>query len=205
MKPVRGDRVYYDFGAEPTTASNEVKQQTLTLKEPVAYFVCIDTTDGSNPKDSGGLYSEEIILPKDCRFVRCALYYKGEPMATEDITISRQPQGKKAPTIDDTKPLEYTMTSQKKCGDTELTYAEFAKLKQLPGTFIRQFTATISIIDSQHIAVATLNDMDMILSLNFGHIVKKRTKEMIGPINNEYGYRPVGIFTPMEVIDREDC
>jgi len=55
VKPVRGDRVYYDFGAEPTTASNEVKQQTLTLKEPVAYFVCIDTTDGSNPKDSGGL------------------------------------------------------------------------------------------------------------------------------------------------------
>ncbi|MDR3349206.1 MAG: hypothetical protein LBO03_06350, partial [Acidaminococcales bacterium] len=52
--------------------------------------------------------------------------------------------GKKKVEIDDAAPLEYTMNSQKKCGDTELAYAEFAKLKQLPGTFVRQFTVTVS-------------------------------------------------------------
>jgi hypothetical protein len=34
------------------------------------------TTDGSNPKDGGGLYSGEIILPDDCRYVRTASYFK---------------------------------------------------------------------------------------------------------------------------------
>jgi hypothetical protein len=36
------------------------------------------------------------------------------------------------------------MNSQKKCGDTESSYAEFKKLKQLPDTYIRQFTIAIS-------------------------------------------------------------
>ena len=43
-----------------------------------------------------------------------------------------------------------------------------------------------STIDAQHIAVATIkNDMDMILSLNFEHIVRKKTLELTGYINTE--------------------
>jgi hypothetical protein len=191
VKPVRGERVYYDIGAEPTKASSKVEQQALVIKEPSAYFVCYDTeggenphptgkakkwlgkvplrreqrqnadgsnvlelqthkayeirytTDGSNPKEGGGLYSGEIVLPPDCKFVRVAAYYKDELVADENIPIDVKPGNKKIE-IDDAKPLEYTLSSQKKCGDTELAYAEFAKLKQLPGTFIRQFTVTIS-------------------------------------------------------------
>ena len=192
VKPVRGDRVYYDFGAEPTKASSEVWQQTLMLEEPAAWFVCYDTeggdnphptgkakrwtgkvplrreqrqtadglnvlmlkshknfeirytTDGSNPKESGGVYSGEIVLPADCRFVRVAVYYREQLVDEADISVSAQPRENKPLEIDDAKPLEYTLNTQKKCGDTERTYAEFAKLKQLPGTFIRQFTVTIS-------------------------------------------------------------
>lgn len=192
IKPVRGDRVYYDIGAEPTKASNEVQQQMLTLKEPSAYFVCLDTdggdnphptgsvkrwlgkaplkreqrmntsgnnvlelkthkayeirymTDGSNPKESGGIYSGEIVLPADCRFVLVAVYYKDQLVSEDNISVTAAPKAVKAATIVDTAPLEYTMNSQKKCGDTELAYSEFAKLKQLPGTYIRQFTVTIS-------------------------------------------------------------
>jgi len=36
------------------------------------------------------------------------------------------------------------MNKQKKCGDTEMAYAEFVKLKQLLGTVIKNFTVTIS-------------------------------------------------------------
>ena len=190
VKPVRGDKVYYDIGADPTTASNEALQMTLTMKDPSASFVCYDTgtynahptgpaikwigkvplkreqrqnangrnvmmlkshkdyeirytTDGSNPKESGGVYSGEIVLPEDCRFVRTAVYYKGQLVSEEDIPVSAQPPGSKAPEVDNDKPLEYTLKSQKKCVDTEQTYTEFAKLKQLPGTFIRSFTVTI--------------------------------------------------------------
>jgi hypothetical protein len=192
IKPVRGDRVYYDVGAEPTAASSEVQQQKLTTKEPLTYFVCHDsdggenphptgavkkwlgkaplrreqrtntsgnnvlelktnknyeiryTTDGSNPKESGGVYSGEIVLPAECRFVQVAVYYKDQLVSEDSISVTATPKSAKAVTIDDAKPLEYTMTSQKKCGDTELAYSEFAKLKQLPGTYIRQFTVTIS-------------------------------------------------------------
>ena len=61
-----------------------------------------------------------------------------------------------------------------------------------------------STIDAQHIAVATINDMDMIVSLNFEHIVRKKTLEMTGYINTELGYRPIKIHSPMEVVEREN-
>lgn len=61
-----------------------------------------------------------------------------------------------------------------------------------------------SIVDAQHIAVASVNDIDMIFSLNFRHIVRKKTVLMTGLINANHGYRPVEIHSPMEVVDRED-
>ena len=189
---MRGDKVYYDIGAEPSTASKEVQQQMCVMESPAAYFVCVDsedggnphptgkakkwlgevplkreqrqnadgqnvlelkthkdfeiryTTDGSNPKENGGSYSGDIVLPADCRFVLTAVYYKGELVGEETISVTVAPKGKKQLVIDDAKALEYTLNSQKKCGDTEITYAEFAKLKQLDGTYIRHFTVTIS-------------------------------------------------------------
>ena len=62
-----------------------------------------------------------------------------------------------------------------------------------------------STVDAQHIAVATINDMDMIISLNFEHIVRKKTLEMTGYINTELGYRPIKIHSPMEVVERENA
>ena len=114
----------------------------LELKTNKAYEVRY-TTDGSNPKESGGVYTGEIVLPPECKYVRVAVYYKGDLVTDESIAVDVKP-GKKKIEINDASPLEYTMNSQKKCGDTVLAYEEFAKLKQLPGTYIRQFTVTIS-------------------------------------------------------------
>lgn len=60
-----------------------------------------------------------------------------------------------------------------------------------------------STIDAQHIAVATVNDLDMILSLNFKHIVRKKTVTMTGLVNIDRGYKPIEIHSPMEVVERE--
>ena len=57
--------------------------------------------------------------------------------------------------------------------------------------------------DSFHIAVATVNDLDMILSLNFKHIVRKKTIELTALINTREGYRRIGVYTPMEVVEHE--
>ncbi|MDR2176258.1 MAG: DUF499 domain-containing protein [Synergistaceae bacterium] len=118
-------------------------KNVLELKTHKAYEIRC-TTDGSNPKESGGLYSGEIVLPADCRFVRVAVYYKNQLVSEESIPVSAMPKAERQTKIDDSKPLEYTLNSQKKCGDTELAYAEFAKLKQLPGTYVRQFSVTVS-------------------------------------------------------------
>ena len=100
------------------------------------------TTDGSNPKESGGKYTGEFVIPKGCKFVRTAVYNNGVLVEEKDIPIVEQvaPQAKK---IDDAKPLEYTLKVMKKCSDTASAYTEFSKLQSLPGT-VRHFTVVIS-------------------------------------------------------------
>ena len=57
--------------------------------------------------------------------------------------------------------------------------------------------------DGLHIAIATVNDLDMIISMNFEHIVKRKTIKMTGHINTMNGYRAIEIYSPMEVIENE--
>jgi hypothetical protein len=58
--------------------------------------------------------------------------------------------------------------------------------------------------DGVHIAVAAVNDLDMIISMNFQHIIKRKTKIGTGNINALSGYHAVEICTPMEVNDDEN-
>jgi len=58
--------------------------------------------------------------------------------------------------------------------------------------------------DGLHIAIATVNDLDMIISMNFQHIVKRKTKIGTGNINALNGYRAVEICSPMEVVEDEN-
>lgn len=101
------------------------------------------TTDGSNPKESGGKYNGEFILPKECKFVLTAVYNNGNLVEEKTIPVSSQPD-KKVIEIDDTKPVSYTLKSMKKCSDTATSYQEFAYLQKMKGTFIRHFTVVIS-------------------------------------------------------------
>ncbi|MCL1834311.1 MAG: hypothetical protein FWG49_07405 [Leptospirales bacterium] len=58
--------------------------------------------------------------------------------------------------------------------------------------------------DGLHIAIATVNDLDIIVSMNFRHIVKRKTILTTGKINNLNGYRAIEIYSPMEIIEDED-
>jgi predicted nucleic acid-binding protein len=58
--------------------------------------------------------------------------------------------------------------------------------------------------DALHIAVATTNDLEYVLSLNFKHINKVKTKTMTSTINIREGYRPVTIASPMEVVEDDE-
>lgn len=187
VRGVRGDKVYYDIGADPTGASEEAPGIFIT-KEPLLKFVCVDTsnehptgevkefigsvplkyeqrtdtegntflqlqthknyeirytTDGSNPKESGGLYIGDILLPKNCKFVRTIVIYKDKIVEQRDITIT-EINVKEKFTVNDSMPLEYEWHKQKQYNDTESSYKIFEQLKSLKNTFVRHFTVVIS-------------------------------------------------------------
>lgn len=55
--------------------------------------------------------------------------------------------------------------------------------------------------DAFHIAIASVNNLDVIVSWNFAHIVKLKTRREVAVINTLMGYRPVEICSPQEVVD----
>ena len=55
--------------------------------------------------------------------------------------------------------------------------------------------------DAFHIAIASVNNLDIIVSWNFTHIVKLKTRREVAVINTLMGYKPIEICSPQEVID----
>ncbi len=51
--------------------------------------------------------------------------------------------------------------------------------------------------DAVHIAVATYYELDVIMSWNFEHMVKLKTKRGVTPINVLAGYKPIEIISPL--------
>ena len=54
--------------------------------------------------------------------------------------------------------------------------------------------------DELHIAVAVVNGIEVIISWNFEHIVKLKTRVMVNGINRLLGYHEIEICSPEEVI-----
>ena len=59
------------------------------------------------------------------------------------------------------------------------------------------------LLDGVHISLSSINELDCILSFNFQHINKLKTKRMTELINLNEGYKGITICTPMEVFDYE--
>ena len=58
--------------------------------------------------------------------------------------------------------------------------------------------------DAVHIATACLHGMDIIISWNFKHIVKRKTILMTNFINARENYRQISIHSPSEVIEYDE-
>jgi hypothetical protein len=55
--------------------------------------------------------------------------------------------------------------------------------------------------DAAHIAIAAVNGLDFIVSLNFGHIARPWTIERVRRVNGRENYKGVGIYKPVEVLE----
>jgi hypothetical protein len=77
--------------------------------------------------------------------------------------------------------------------------------EQLADVYVEQGVIPLKYrTDGVHIAVAAVNDLNMIISMNFEHIVKRKTKIETEKINISNGYHAVEICNPMEVNENEN-
>jgi len=53
--------------------------------------------------------------------------------------------------------------------------------------------------DALHIAFATTEEVDLLVSWNFKHIVHYDKIRQFNAVNLEIGYKPAAIYSPMEV------
>ena len=54
--------------------------------------------------------------------------------------------------------------------------------------------------DMLHIALATVADVDVLVSWNFRHIVRLDKIRLFNAVNLEQGYKPLSIYSPREVV-----
>jgi predicted nucleic acid-binding protein len=59
-------------------------------------------------------------------------------------------------------------------------------------------------LDALHIAIASINRLDFIVSCNFKHINKLKTKRMVEYVNFRQGYNNITICRPEEIVDYEE-
>ena len=108
--------------------------------------------------------------------------------------------------LDNTKDVEKREKMKSLSVDYKITIIPANdEVKRLAGVYV-----TTGVIpekfstDAFHIAAATVKDIDFIVSLNFRHIVKRKTIEEVELINFREGYKRIGIYSPAEVIDYEE-
>ncbi len=100
-------------------------------------YVIKYTTDGSNPKEYGEIYSSEIQLPKNSRSVLIAIYLDDEFI--EDKKIDVQISGEDISNdIDKTKPLQYKYSKKKVFDDTADSFKELKLLGSIGGVSIQE-------------------------------------------------------------------
>lgn len=76
---------------------------------------------------------------------------------------------------------------------------------QLADTYLAEnVVGKTSRSDCFHIAMATINDVDILVSWNFKHIVNVKRIRGYNAVNMKLGYKPIDIRSPKEIIYNED-
>ncbi|MDK2821471.1 MAG: hypothetical protein PWP31_1436 [Clostridia bacterium] len=105
----------YDKGDE------KVVELMSAPQVPIKY-----TTDGSNPRENGGIYDDEVVLPKNTTYVLAVA--EAEGVSSEPISIKIDWESKTSFEVDKQKPLK--LYKRYKTNDTAETYKELGLLKK---------------------------------------------------------------------------
>lgn len=93
--------------------------------------------------------------------------------------------------------------------DIPETYCEYITLDQealdLATRYIEEQVVTEKfLLDAQHIAMASIHRVDVLVSWNFKHIVNLRRIHLYNAINLKYSYPMIEIRSPREVLDETE-
>ena len=91
-------------------------------------------------------------------------------------------------------------------------YAKFAEIAdvskealELQLSYIKSGVVTEkSLDDALHVAISTVSGCDLIVSWNFKHIVHFDKIPKYNAVNTLNGYKHIGIYSPLEVIDYDN-
>lgn len=116
--------------------------------------------------------------------------YEGYISAQVLIEISRAPQEKAKQLLEFTKTLNLE----------ELDFSKEAD--ELAAKYIAEGLIPVKYKeDAMHLAIASVNKLDVVVSWNFQHMVKLKTKQGVTAVNTLLGYKPLEIVSPQEVIE----
>ncbi|MBS4028890.1 MAG: hypothetical protein KGZ58_09645 [Ignavibacteriales bacterium] len=74
--------------------------------------------------------------------------------------------------------------------------------RALANVYLKEKIVTInSLQDTRHIALATVNKVDVLVSWNFKHIVNYNKIRLYNSVNLKLGYPMIEIRTPREILD----
>lgn len=104
-----------------TAAGKMIKLET-NPKANIRY-----TTDGSNPKENGGVYNEEFLVSDDTTFVQFVAEYKGKYFTVESIKIEKKKNGG----INVDKQKKLTIRRYFNRVDTNSTYEDIKSLRKV--------------------------------------------------------------------------
>lgn len=101
------------------------------------------TTDGSEPKENGGLYNGEFPVSDSAKYVRAVALYDGQIISEKQIQIDRAGKKAEEKKIDLTKSVFYRLKAKRQMSDTESAYKELEQLAKYEGLFIKGASAYI--------------------------------------------------------------
>ena len=148
----------------------------------------LDTTIFNFVFAEGDIEKKDITLKlfKDLFLIANGIYISDEVIRE----ISRAPEPRKSQLeglVRETNPLLL---------EVDLEAEELAERYIKEGIIPERYRS-----DALHIAVAVINGIEVIVSWNFEHIVKLKTRVMVNGVNRLLGYQEIEICSPEEVIE----
>ena len=95
--------------------------------------------------------------------------------------------------------LRVALERQVKSLSPELVEEGAASLRLAQAYMDARFVPPPKRNDARHIAIATVADLDAIISWNFRDMVNIKKKNIVHAVNARFGYRLIDIISPLEV------